>query len=400
MSYTKVTSNNLPREVICPTSKSHANRALILAALKKTAFTLTHLPHAQDVLDMLNMLGQLGLEIRKQGEVTQLLNSFPECEQACDKAVLLAGSEGGTTVRFLLPLLALGKNEYHLPLLGGMKDRPMADLIIILKEWGANISCASGLIKIKGPMTIPSEVLVDCSKTTQFASALELLNMIKDIDVEYANLQGSSKYLQVTSNLVRACKKQDEYEIPADASSLGYLLSYACLTQDLIVSNVTEIDDTQADSFLIKLLMDLGVQIHFTEQGLSIKKYERRLRHFEVDGSTCIDLVPTLMFLASQADGPSKIKNIANLRYKESDRLLEMQKILDFFHVKHKYEEGMGEFMIYPASQLSPSANRFKTASDHRMVMVASLFFKLSGGGEISPSQAVSKSFPDFFDLF
>ena len=172
----KITSSKLPSEVFCPTSKSHANRALILAAIKDATVTLLNMPKAQDVKDMLQILTEIGLKICEKHNSLEIQNSFPSCEVKSSKVIILPGSEGGTTIRFLLPLLALGTNKYRIPLLGKLGDRPFTGLVKALEQLDVSIRKEKDYIELQGPIILKTKqrLDIDCAKTTQFASALKL----------------------------------------------------------------------------------------------------------------------------------------------------------------------------------------------------------------------------------
>ncbi|MFT6631506.1 MAG: 3-phosphoshikimate 1-carboxyvinyltransferase [Bacteriovoracaceae bacterium] len=403
MKFSKITSCKLKTPIHCPTSKSYANRALIIASLKPERIEINDIPESQDVHDLLSILESLKIEVIKIPSGIQIINSFPECEQNSSKPILLPGSEGGTTVRFITPLLALGNNEYHIPLLGRMAARPMDELLLIIKGMGANIWIEDAILKIKGPISLPEELSVDCSKTTQFATALYNLKAKYKINIKYNNVEASKKYLDMTESLIKHFSGSNHFIVPADFSGLGYLLAYGVLNQDLVVSNVFKMDMLQADSVLIEILKRIGARIEFGPNGLSIFRTESKLSGFEVDGSECIDLVPTLMFIASFCDSETKLTNIKFLTHKESDRLLEMMKILDIFKIEYFYDEAGDVFTIFPLKETLE--NIFKpikitTANDHRMVMVSALYLKTLKGGSVAPMESVNKSFPNFFSLF
>ena len=403
MKFSHITSCKLITPIHCPTSKSYANRALIIASLKLENIKINDIPDSQDVHDLLGILESLKIEILKTRGGVQINNSFPECEQNSLKPVILPGSEGGTTIRFIAPLLALGKNEYHLPLLGRMATRPMGELLLIIKSMGASIWIEDAVLKIKGPITLPKELSVDCSKTTQFATALFNLKAKYNINIKYNNVEASKKYLEMTEFLIKHFSHTNHFTVPADFSGLGYLLAYGILKQDLVISNVFKTDLLQADSELINILKRIGGKIKFGSNGLSVLKAESKLAGFEVDGSECIDLVPTLMFIASFCHSETRLTNIKYLTHKESDRLLEMMKILDVFKVDYNYDETKDVFTIIPfegskESNLKPI--KVVTANDHRMVMVSALYLKTLKGGSVAPMGAVNKSFPTFFKLF
>lgn len=388
--------------VDCPTSKSYANRALILGALKKDKIILSDLPEAQDVLDMMTLLSSIGLKLQVDGTSVNIENSFPDCEVHSKDVVELNLGEGGTTVRFIIALLCLGQNKYLLEFEGRMKERPMSELYDHLRSLGAEITVREDLrVEVKGPLNFNANTLikVDCSKTTQFASALMHLSLTTSLKVETSNVRVSQKYLDLTNKMIHDFSKFNQITIAPDYSSAGYFIAYAALNKNLLIKNIFSIDEVQADSKLIDILRDIGVQIDFSESGMKVYKANSFKQGIIVDGSECIDLVPTLAYVASFLPYESRISNIEALEYKECDRLVETIRILEHFNVNCKYEKMNNRLIISP-SKAKILNNQITVEPDHRMIMVSALFLKTLGGGAVAPHLNVSKSFPKFFDYF
>ena len=72
----KVSSANLENEVICPTSKSYANRALVLAAIEPADIELVGMPLSEDVDFMLKGLKGLGFEIEETRDGVRVKGSI------------------------------------------------------------------------------------------------------------------------------------------------------------------------------------------------------------------------------------------------------------------------------------------------------------------------------------
>lgn len=391
----KLSSSNLPDKVHCPTSKSYAARALIIASLLERKFTLKDLPLAQDTQDLIQVLKTIGLDI-VDGNV---LNSFPACELKDTNEVKLDVGEGGTTIRFLLPLLALGSNRYELQFAGEMVNRPMDDLYNSLRGMDVKVEKTKTGVNIQGPMNMNKKVSVNCELSSQFASGFELLRTIGLENFEYVNLNHSQKYFEMTQLMVDSLSQKSEYIIPVDMSSLGYFICYAILNKTCLVENVFGPDKYQADSKIFEFLNDIGADFCFTDSGLELNKSTFQ-KGLDVDGRDCIDLVPTLIFLASFISHKSEFNFIEKLKFKESDRLEECLKILDFFKVNYIYDISQDKLIINGKENYSIDNFEYSTTADHRMVMISSLFLKQNSGGTIYPSEVVRKSFPNFFQYF
>lgn len=403
MNAIQITSSKLPAVVDCPTSKSAANRALIVGSLIQESIIVNDLPFADDVQDLLLILKDIGIDLSYSPDKKTVVinNSFPECEKDSVTPMILSGSEGGTTIRFLIPFLALGKNEYKIPMKGKLSERPFSEILDLVESLGGMACIEDTILKIKGPIKLPKQISVDCSETTQFFSAFCLLRAKYHIEVNAKNLSFSEKYIELTNSIINEVKEKRVFSVPVDFSSLGYFIAFSVVNQNLRISNVKKIDHHQADAKFLDLLQLLNIKFSVGSQnGLEIFK-PKDYDGFSVNGSDYIDLVPTLIFLASFAKTESQFFGLKPLRFKECDRLEEMMKILTFFKVDFSYHRENESLIVYPVKEINKQKDsNLETAFDHRMVMVGSLFLKAFGGGVISPKAAVSKSFPEFFDYF
>ena len=390
----KTIPSSLNKKVIVPTSKSYANRVLILAALNSEEVTIKNLPESTDVKNMLKCFEEIGLKLKIENNKVTVLNSFPECENISSDTIHLHTGDGGTTNRFLIPLLALGKNRYNLIPAEKMTERPMKEMESILLSLGVKLFNEENWFCLQGPYNSSlKEIEVDCSETTQFATGFMLSLWKTGINVNEINLKTSIPYLLMTKELIKDLK--NEYTVPVDFSSLSYPLALGALGGEVHIPNCVEVDRYQADSILIEILKSLSVEITINDQGLSLKGIDS-MDSFEHDCSACPDLVPTLCFLASYAKGDSHLKKVDVLKYKECDRLKEMLRMMKLFDVDASYDE-KSDVLTVRGRESHNKEVEVKTERDHRMVMVAHLFQRYNGGGILHDSDCVKKSFPQFF---
>jgi 3-phosphoshikimate 1-carboxyvinyltransferase len=394
----KVSLNDFNKSIVVPTSKSYANRVLILGAITPGVVQIHNLPKSSDVETMLSLLKSIGLDIDFKGTSVCIKNSFPECEGP--QNLILNTGDGGTTNRFLLPLLARGKNEYTLEAKGHMRKRPMAPLVKGLQELGVSVTEGDDYwLRVKGPMNPSKEPInIDCSDSTQFLTGLTLATADKDILINAINLEASLPYFLMTKKLVEEFKSQKkEWTVPVDFSGLSYPLALACTLGKIKVENCHEVDLFQADSIFLKILEEAGASPEFIGGALSLEKPEF-LMPFEADGSKSPDLVPTLAFLASYASGASIIRDIEILRHKESDRVEEVLSLLDTFCVEYEFDKEKHNLIIYGDPTKKIGAVQYHPPEDHRIIMVAYLYMRMNSGGTLYNAEHVKKSFPDFFE--
>lgn len=385
------------KELAVPSSKSYANRLLILAAIKKEDVTISNIPLSSDVVTMISCLRKIGLIIDVGQNSLVVRGSFPECEGSNN--VRLATGDGGTTNRFLIPLLARGKQKYEIIPEGHMKERPMGPLINSLTDLGCAIKYNEGetWISIQGPYIEKKETRVDCSTSTQFLTGLSLATVDLDIEINPIHLEVSLPYWELTLDLLKQFNEGSiRFENPVDFSSLTYPLALAAVRGEVLITNTHQIDEYQADSNFIEVLKEMGANIKFTPEGLHCKR--NQLKAIEFDGSQCPDAIPTLLYVCSFAEGRSRLYNLEVLTHKECDRFHEMIRMMRIFGIKVEVDEERYEIIVYGKSGSIKKVDIIP-ARDHRMVMVAYLFMKSLGGGTLHHHEHVAKSFANFFEL-
>lgn len=393
------------RSIEIPTSKSHANRALILAAIYGSEFKIHNLSDSTDVINLLKAFAEIGLRFTQKDQTIIFHNSFPACEREVSRDVIeLHTGDGGTTNRFLLALLSRGSKTYQLFPSEMLAHRPIDDLLNPLRELEVQIAVQSSdeskpWVTLQGPASMikTSVINVDCKKSTQFASAMMLAFSNLPLTINCTNIKASETYIEMTRAVLKSSLRDLEYTIPVDFSSLSYPIALAALKGEVQVRNALSIDPFQADSALIELLKKIGANVSWTKEGLVVSHF-RELDPFEFNVSEAPDLFPTLVFLASHIEGESKFYKLEVLGFKESDRLLEMKKIMDAFEVSYHHNEKEDELTIKGRPSKYKRVS-FHPPRDHRIVMSASLFMAANHGGEIEEVDAVTKSYPQFFEL-
>lgn len=381
-----VKKGKLKSTVEVPSSKSYANRALIIASLKTSKTTIQRLPKASDVTILIDCLKQLGLKVNHHEDEITFLNSFPSCETT---GKTLNVGEGGTTARFLAAMVLLGSERYILKLGERLKDRPWKEFIDQVKGLGGEAKLVGNELTLKGPVTFPAKLEVDCSKTTQFATAFQLAGA----HVNPVNLDASQSYWRMTEKMIEDMTA-DTYAVPLDWSSASYPLAYAALNQKIIFPSL-QYDDFQSDAKFLKLLKEFNAVIEISH-GLEIHPGQL-IGDVNFDVSDALDLVPTLGFYLAHIKGTHILCGVKNLVHKESDRLHEVMKLLKIFGRKTSVSndsliiEGNNDLVNHPVDLTLPD--------DHRMVMVGTLFLLHHQGGTIKPAEAVNKSYPEFFNL-
>ncbi len=387
-----INKGSLSSEVNLPSSKSYANRVLILAALLEKSPAIKNLPHATDVTNLMNCLEMVGLKIHRKDNLVKFANTFPACEST--NKVLDVG-DGGTTARFLATMLLLGKQAYTLKLGKRLKDRPWQEFLDIAIILGAKAELKNDELTVQGPIKLPALLEIDCSKTTQFATAFQLIAFENKTKILPVNLKSSASYWHMTEKLLKEMKDVEIYTVPLDWSSASYPLAFGALNQKIVFPGLFD-DENQADSKFLKILQ-MFEAISYAEDGSIVVSPVKKHLSLSYDVSDALDLVPALSFFLAHISGNHKLTGIQNLIHKESDRLNEIIKLLGLFN-KTASSDGM-TLVIEGNASLVNDRKDLVMADDHRMVMTASLFLLHHQGGTVQPAEAIDKSFPDFFQL-
>ena len=207
-----------------PSSKSYANRFLILASLNKNPVAIHHIPSSSDVLSLISCLEKIGLDIKRDKDTVIIENSFPECEKD-SSTIHLSTGDGGTTNRFLIPLLGLGSRRYCLHAAESMQARPMDEEVLHLQRLGVTVSRENSWFSLQGPIRHLKDLCVDCSISTQFASGLLLALSKLAISVTVKNIKTSQWPYWELSKKVFKDRESRSFNVPVDFSSMSYPLA-------------------------------------------------------------------------------------------------------------------------------------------------------------------------------
>ncbi len=108
------------------------------------------------------------------------------------------------------------------------------------------------------------------------------------------------------------------------------------------------------------------------------------------------DMVQTLAVVALFADGPTTVRNVWNLRVKETDRLLALE--TELRKLGATVETGRDWIRITPPPKNSLSPASIATYDDHRMAMAFAIAGLRSPGVRIQNPACTAKTYPEFFE--
>jgi 3-phosphoshikimate 1-carboxyvinyltransferase len=406
-----------------PGSKSISNRVLLLAALAKGDTLLHDLLSSDDVDRMLDALRSLAVDWRHAGG-----NDYRVCGTAGQFAVREADlflGNAGTAFRPLTAVLALMGGQYRLHGVPRMHERPIGDLVDALRQAGAHIEYEGkdGFPPLRihpaRALDVPS-VSVRGDVSSQFLTgllmALPLTGRAVRIDIDGELI--SKPYVDITLALMRqfgVAAQRDgwssiqlpavaSYESPGecfvegDASSASYFLAAGAIGGGPVRVEGVGRDSVQGDVAFAQALEQLGAIVRMGPNWMEASAPSSgRLRAFDLDLNHIPDAAMTLAICALFAEGPSRLRNIASWRVKETDRIAAMA--IELRKLGAMVEEGADYLSITPpdTDTLCPGAS-IDTYDDHRMAMCFSLVTLGGVPVRIMDPGCVAKTFPDYFD--
>ena len=406
-----------------PGSKSISNRTLLLAALSHGTTEIHDLLASDDVERMLEALQALGVKLKQTGEHDWLVEgtggAFP-----VKQADLFMGN-AGTAIRPLTAALALSNGSYKLSGVPRMHERPIGDLVDGLCQAGADIEYLGNQgfppLQIK-PATIHAEqaIKVRGDVSSQFLTALLMALPLtgKQVVIEVVGELISKPYIEITLNLMAKFGVQVQREgwqrftLPAnsryqspgklyvegDASSASYFLAAGAVASGPVRVEGISKDSIQGDIRFTEALEMMGASIRFGDNWVEASApVSGKLKALDLDCNHIPDAAMTLATAALFADSPTRLKNIASWRVKETDRLSAMA--TELRKVGAIVEEGADYILITPPERLIPHA-KIDTYDDHRMAMCFSLVALGKTPITINDPGCVAKTFPDYFERF
>lgn len=408
--------SKLNATVRVPGSKSITNRALIVAALAEGKSKLKGALDSQDTQVLIRALNSVGIPTVHDPEkrvitVEGQTGGIPVTTAELDLA------NSGTSLRFLTAMLSLGHGKYRLDGTARMRQRPIGDLLSALNRTGAIARSETG----NGcpPVTLDADgldggfVTVRGDISSQFLSgllmALPYASNASEIEVEGQLV--SIPYVTMTLAVmkafgVRAENRKNkrfvikpghymgrEYAIEPDASAASYFFALAAITGGKVAVEGLGKGSLQGDLDFVQVLDHMGCRAETKESRTTV--IGGPLKGVDVDMNAISDTVMTLAVVALFASGPTRIRNVAHIRHKETDRIGAVATELRKFGAEViEHYDGL--------TILPPSPERLKPAEvatydDHRMAMSFALAGLKVPGTEILDPGCVGKTYPEYW---
>ena len=341
---------------------------------------------------------------------------------------MLSCGNSGTTIRFLAAMLCLGSGEYVLDGVERMRQRPIDQLVEQLRVLGAEIGYegVAGYPPIRihaGGLDGGGCQFAD-AKSSQYISAVLMAAPLaqSDVTVSLVGPVTSEPYVVMTLRMmeqfgvvaqvhdmcgkaaaraiqvpVAAYRTPGTYAIEPDASNASYFLAAAAIIpgSHVTIAGLGK-DSLQGDIGFADVLARMGATVEWLPEGVTVSAPPDGLLHaLDLDMNHIPDMVQTLAVVALFAQGTTTIRNVWNLRVKETDRLAALE--TELRKLAATVETTRDSIRITPPlpDHLTPAP--IATYDDHRMAMAFALAGLRIPGITIQSPKCTAKTYPDFF---
>jgi 3-phosphoshikimate 1-carboxyvinyltransferase len=402
-----------------PGSKSITNRALILAALAEGSSRLTGALDSDDTRVMVESLERLGVRLTHD-PASQTIEVEGCAGQPQTFAADLWLENSGTSIRFLTAAACLGRGTRRLDGNARMRQRPIGPLCDALQQLGADVRCEGPggcpPVQVKscglqgGHATIASDI------SSQYLSALLMAApcALTPVELELQGKLVSEPYVTMTVRLMQAfgveidalsdggyriepqTYRARKFAIEPDASAASYFFAAAAITGGEVTVDGLSRDSLQGDVRFVDVLEQMGCDVRWGDNSITVQGGP--LRGVSADLNDISDTAQTLAAVAVFADGPTRIRNIAHVRHKETDRIHAVVTELNRLGIDaEEHDDGL---TVNPNTG-DPHAVRpilVETYDDHRMAMSFALIGLRAPGIRIGNPACVGKTYPAFFE--
>ena len=436
------TARRIRGRLSLPGDKSVSHRAAILAALARGRSRISNFSTSEDCARTLACLNQLGVRIERDDESVYIEGVGLQGLRAA--AAPLDCGNSGSTMRMLAGVLA--GQDFVSTLKGdaSLSSRPMKRITEPLEMMGARILSEDGRapLRITGSRMLRGLSYEMPVASAQLKSAILFAGLNADGRTEVIEQQGSTRdhtermlrwfgvpvgSRALSGNgftkeavIIEDCAQffAQDGTIPGDLSSAAFFLAAAALLPGSKL-NINQVGLNPTRTQLFSVLRSLGVDVRpevARRGGRLPEDFHEPFGDVRVTGgaglaplepgrsnvlrgtviSQVIDELPMLAVLGSQVMGGISIRDAAELRVKESDRISStVENLRAMGATVEEHDDGL---TILERTRLRGA--RINTRGDHRIAMAFTVAALISEGeSEIVDADCVHVSFPEFFEL-
>jgi 3-phosphoshikimate 1-carboxyvinyltransferase len=407
---TEVTfSSFIPHGAVnAPASKSYAQRLLALSLVAPGKNVFEGYTPCDDTERALDAVRKLGARATLVGETLSVTSG----KAGTDTTELYFGGSA-TSMRIFTGVSTVTPGTKLITGSEQLARRPVAPLVSALRRLGASIETSGGGLPliVHGTGLRGGSVNTEATISSQFASSIMIAATKADNDVEILQQGGGSKgYVSMTAEAIRlfgghislnedgskilvkpSSLRPVRTRIEGDFSSAAFALVAGAIAGEVEVCNLNPYS-LQPDRSLIEIIRGAGCEVKVSEA--AVKVSGSKLEPFEVSVDDSPDLAPVLAVLAAYAKGKSTIGGIERLRFKESDRIGSITRMLASLGV-----ESFTNGKTITVTGGAVEGGTVDAEEDHRIALAASIAAVSSHKPvRVLGFECHTKSYPRFLD--
>ena len=410
----KVKKSNISGTVEIPGSKSHSIRSFFFASFADGRSVIRKPLLSNDTRSAITTCRQFGANINQDSEGNYIVDGFGGKPIIPDNVIDVGNS--GTTLRIALSTAALLDGSAVFTGDEQIRNRPVAAVIDALNNLGATAFTTKN--NGKAPAVVKGRAKGGFTKldglSSQFLSSI-LINapmFENDTDIEMTRLN-ELPYVDITTwwlDKLGIEYRNENYKkfwvkggqqfkpfdmtIPADFSSATFFAVLAAISGGTITMKNLDMTDPQGDKEVLFLLEKMGCTVKIEADSVTVTG--GKLKGIDIDMNAIPDALPAMSVAACFAEGETRLHNVVQARYKETDRIACMYKELSAMGADiEELEDGL----VIRGSKLK-ACNNLHGYADHRIVMALSVAgLCCEGETVVDTSEAAAVTFPNFQDL-
>ena len=413
--------------VSVPGDKSISHRGIMFGSIADGTTEIHNFLPGADCLATIRCFRALGIEIEQEGSTVTVHGKGLHGLSA--PSHILDVGNSGTTTRLLSGILAGQPFESKLSGDESLNSRPMKRIIDPLTQMGADISsilhngCAplyiapSRLHGIHYDSPVASAQVKSCillaglyadgetSVTEPGLSRNHTELMLKEFGADIRSVHNLD--CSRTTAIIQPGRELhgQKLTVPGDISSAAYFIAAGLIVPDSEI-RITNVGINPTRAGILKICEDMGARIELsnerTEGGEKIADITvrtSRLHGTVIEGDiipALIDELPVIAVMAAVAEGTTVIRDAAELKVKETDRI---ETVTDNLKAMGCDVTPTEDGMIINGGKLKGAS--IHTLLDHRIAMAFSIAaLAAEGRTRILDSKCVDVSYPAFYDTF
>ncbi len=410
--------------------KSISIRSFLIGAISQNISTARNVLESEDVFSTINCLKKLGVKIIKQKSKNYIIYGKGLGSLAIKKNSFLNFGNSGTLARLLIGILSTTPNvEVKISGDKSLNKRSMKKLINLMSQFGAlffpkdKYNFPLRMVSTEMPIGINYKSGVSAQlKSAVILAALNSYGTTKIIELDKSRnhtenmLSKNKQVIKIKNNSNKCIEVMGKkylnpinVTVPGDPSSAAFFTALTVLNKNsyLKIKNVG-LNKTRTGFY--ELLKKQGAKIKFSN--LIKKNNELRgdilvrssnikpIKASKIYYVNSTDEYPILFVIAALSNGVSVFKGISDLANKESNRILEMQKVLKQIGIKSNSTKN--ELKIFGNSEINVK-NKYihvPDLGDHRICMSSFILAILTGARmKIKSFETVNTSSPSFLKI-